>query len=163
MTDFASQTTAETLGDARQVAGGPRLIAPALEPIYIRLEPWAETILRVVAAIALIVHGFPKILAPMGAVGMVEGIGFYPGFIWAPALAATEFFGGVLLLLGLLTRPAAFAALIVLLTTVWFHWVHLGQGYAGAELSILWSGILFFFVAKGGNRHSLGTLIGRQI
>ena len=164
MTDYAHRHTSQAFGDdAGARAARPRLLVPALGPVYARLDTWAETVLRAAAGVALIAHGFPKILDPMGAVGMVESIGFHPGFLWAPALAATEFFGGVLLLLGLLTRPAAFATLIVLLVTVWFHWVQLGQGYAGAELSILWSAILFLFVVRGGNRHSLDALIGRHV
>ena len=163
MTDYAPRHASETSRDSGGRDTRPRLLVPAMGPVYSRLDTWAETILRLAAGVALLAHGFPKILDPMGAVGMVESIGFYPGFIWAPALAAAEFFGGPLLLLGFLTRPAAFAALIVLLVTVWFHWVQLGEGYAGAELSILWSAILFLFVIRGGNRHSLDALIGRQV
>ena len=61
--------------------------------------------------------------------------------------AATEFFGGILLAIGLLTRPAAFAATIVLLVTVYFHWVQLDQGFSGAEKSLLWAAMTFFFVS----------------
>jgi putative oxidoreductase len=81
---------------------------------------------------------------------------------WSPLLAATEFFGGILLILGLLTRPAAFATMIVLVTTIYAHWVLMDQGWSGAELSILWSAILLFFVMRGGNRFSLDAMIGRQ-
>ena len=85
-----------------------------------------------------------------------------PGVFWSPLLSFTEFFGGILIALGLLTRPASFAALFVLLVTVWFHWVTQGQGYGGAEKSILWSAIFLFFVIRGGNRHSVDARIGRE-
>jgi putative oxidoreductase len=140
----------------------PRLILPPLERIYELGRPLAETAMRVFAGIALIVHGWPKIQNPLGMAGMVEGLGFAPGVFWAPLLAATEFFGGILLVLGLLTRPAAFATTIVLLTTVYAHWVAMGQGWSGAELSILWSTILLYFVMAGGNRFSVDAMIGRQ-
>jgi len=139
-----------------------KLILPFLGPLYDRLHVFAETLLRVVCGLALAVHGWPKILDPFGNIGMVEGLGFYPGVLWSPLLAATEFFGGLLIVLGLLTRPAALAATLVLLVTVWFHWVTLGQGYPGAEKSILWAAITFFFVVRGGNRHSLDARVGRQ-
>mgnify|MGYP002622388085 FL=1 len=139
-----------------------QLIIPPLGRLYARLDAPAETLLRVVAGIALVVHGLPKILDPLSNVGMVEGLGFYPGALWSPLLAATEFFGGILLIVGLLTRPAAFATMIVLLVTVWFHWITLGQGYSGAEKSILWAAILLFFAIRGGNRHSLDARIGRE-
>lgn len=86
---------------------------------------------------------------------MVEGLGFYPGVFWSPLLAITEFFGGILLAIGLLTRPAAFAATIVLLVTVYFHWIQLDQGFSGAEKSLLWAAMTFYFVIRGGNRHSV--------
>ena len=139
-----------------------RLYVPALGRLYAALHDAAETILRVVTGIALTIHGAPKIIDPFGNVAMVEGLGFYPGVIFSPALAATEFFGGILLALGLFTRPAAFATLFVLLVTVWFHWITLGQGYMGAEKSILWAAILFLFVVRGGNAHSLDARRSKQ-
>lgn len=140
---------------------GSRLIIPGLKGLYASLHDSAETLLRVVAGLALVTHGYGKIMNPFGAVEMVEGLGFYPGAFWSPLLAGTEFFGGILIALGLLTRPAAFAGLFVLLVTVFFHWVSMDQGYAGAEKSILWAAILFFFVIRGGNRHSVDARLGR--
>ena len=138
-----------------------RLFIPALGGLYARLHDSAETLLRVVAGLALVTHGASKIMDPFGAVGMVEGLGFYPGVFWSPLLAVTEFFGGLLIAIGFLTRPAALAATIVLLVTVWFHWITLGQGYAGSEKSIIWAAVFIFFAVRGGNRHSVDAKIGR--
>ncbi|WP_157014660.1 DoxX family protein [Mesorhizobium xinjiangense] len=138
------------------------LIIPALSGLYSSLHTTAETLLRVVAGLALAVHGSQKIVNPFGAAGMVESLGFYPGEFWSFVLSCTEFFGGILIAIGLLTRPAAFAGMIVLLVTVWFHWITQGQGYPGAEKSILWAAILFFFVIRGANSHSVDARIGRQ-
>lgn len=138
------------------------LIVPGLGGLYDALHDGAETLLRVVAGLALVSHGAMKIGSPFGAVEMVEGLGFYPGIFWSPLLAFTEFFGGFLIAIGLLTRPAALAAAFVLLVTVWFHWITMGQGYGGAEKSILWAAIFLFFAVRGGNRHSVDAKIGRQ-
>jgi putative oxidoreductase len=138
-----------------------RLIIPALGRLYAALHDGAETLLRVIAGGILAIHGSKKIADPLGASGMVESLGFYPGAFWSVLLSCTEFFGGILILLGLLTRPAAFAGLIVLVVTVWFHWIVAGQGFAGAEKSILWAAMLAFFVVRGGNRHSLDAAIGK--
>lgn len=138
------------------------LILPGLRPIYVALNDLSETLLRVIVGFALMAHGWPKIQAPLGAAQMVEGIGFYPGWFWSSALATTEFVGGFLLLIGLLTRPVALAATFVLLVTVWFHWIQLGQGYSGAELSLIWAAGTFLFVVRGGNRYSVDGAIGRQ-
>jgi putative oxidoreductase len=138
-----------------------RLIIPALRPVYASLHGGIETLLRVIAGGMLAIHGSSKIVNPFGAAEMVEGLGFYPGVFWSPLLAFTEFFGGILLALGLLTRPAAFAGMVVLLVTVWFHWVTMGQGFSGAEKSILWAAALAFFAVRGGNRHSVDARLGK--
>ena len=140
----------------------PRLIIPALGGVYAALHESAETILRFAAGALLVTHGYGKILNPFGASGMVESLGFYPGALWSPLLAATEFFGGILVAIGLFTRPAAFAAMIVLAVTVYFHGVVQGEGLGGAEKSILWTLILFFFVIRGANSHSVDARLGRQ-
>lgn len=142
---------------------GNRLIVPALGPIYGRLSEFAETFLRVVAGLALVTHGFPKILNPLGPTGMVESLGFFPGppEVWAVLLSLTEFFGGLFIAIGLLTRPAAFAAMISLLVTVYFHWIFKSEGYSGAEKSILWVAIMFFFVIRGANSQSVDARLGK--
>lgn len=132
-----------------------RLFVPALAPVYRSGHDGVETLLRLVAGGFLVIHGASKIVDPFGAVQMVEGLGFYPGVFWSLLLAITEFFGGILLAIGLLTRPAAFAATIVLLVTVYFHWIQLNQGFSGAEKSLLWAAMTFYFVIRGGNRHSV--------
>jgi putative oxidoreductase len=141
----------------------PRLLIPALGGIYSSLHEIVETLLRVAAGGILAVHGAQKIGNPFGAAEMVEGLGFYPGALWSLLLSCTEFFGGIFIALGFLTRPAAFAGLIVLLVTVWFHWVTMGQGFSGAEKSILWSAMLAFFAIRGANRHSLDARIGKAL
>ncbi|MCF6121504.1 MULTISPECIES: DoxX family protein [Mesorhizobium] len=137
------------------------LVVPALGSLYAALNTTSETILRAVAGIFLTIHGSGKIIDPLGAAEMVEGLGFYPGAFWSVLLACTEFFGGIFIAIGLLTRPAAFAGMFVLLVTVWFHWVTLGEGFSGAEKSLLWGAILFFFVIRGGNRQSVDARIGK--
>ena len=149
-----------------------RLVIPPLGRLYAALGDTAETVLRVVAGLALVTHGWSKIANPFGAAGMVESLGFYPGAFWSLMLALTEFFGGMLIAIGLLTRPASFAAMFVLLVTVWFHWVLQSQGffhwivrsegYSGAEKSILWAAIFFFFAIRGANRHSVDAKLGKE-
>jgi putative oxidoreductase len=138
------------------------LVIPALGNIYSNLGELSETILRVITGIALIVHGSGKIMNPFGAVGMVEGLGFYPGVFWSPLLSVTEFVGGILLTIGLLTRPAAFATTIILAVTIYFHGIVQGQGWSGAEKSILWTAILFFFVIRGASSYSVDAKIGKE-
>jgi len=144
-------------------ASRPRAIFPALQKIYMPFHTLAETLLRVTAGLLLVTHGYGKIMNPFGAVGMVEGLGFYPGVFWSPLLAATEFFGGILVAIGLFTRPAAFASMIVLLVTVYFHGIVQGEGLGGAEKSILWAAIFLFFAVRGSNAQSVDAKFGKQI
>ena len=139
-----------------------RLIIPSFGGLYAALSESAETILRVATGLLLVTHGYGKILNPFGASGMVESLGFYPGALWSPLLSATEFFGGILIAIGLFTRPASFAAMIVLAVTVYFHGIVQGEGLMGAEKSILWTLIMFYFVIRGANSHSVDARIGRQ-
>jgi putative oxidoreductase len=139
----------------------PRLIVPAMGSVYHALHELAFTVLRVAAGVALAVHGYPKIKDPMKLVGMVESRGFAPGPLWAVLLAATEFIGGLLLVVGLLTRPAALAATIVLLVTVYFHWIVKSQGWSGSEKSILWAAMTFLVFVRGAGAHSIDRFLKR--
>lgn len=146
-----------------QVSNERRLVLPALGGVYAKLDTFAFTLLRVVTGVLLVAHGSGKITDPFGAAGMVESLGFYPGAFWSLLLAAGEFFGGLLLIAGLATRPAALVATFILLVTVYAHWVAWGEGFSGAEFSILWSAALFLFAVKGGGRWSLDARLGREI
>lgn len=141
----------------------PTLLFPALAPLYALTAPVAQLWLRVISGIALMIHGWPKIQNPTGAADMVAGLGFAPGWFWSIVLSATEFSGGLLLAIGLLTRLAAAGTTIILLVTVYFHWIILEQGYRGAELSLIWSAVTLTFVTRGGGRYSLDRLIKKEL
>jgi putative oxidoreductase len=93
---------------------------------------------------------------------MVEGLGFHPGPLWSVLLSLTEFFGGIFVALGFLTRPAALGAFCVLAVTVYFHWIVQGQGWSGAEKSVIWAAVMLYFVIRGANSHSIDARLGRQ-
>lgn len=135
---------------------------PALRPFYAAFHNSAETLMRLICGVILAVHGYPKMMDPFAATGMVEGLGFVPGAFWSPLLSFTEFFAGVLIAIGFLTRPAAIAASIILAVTVYAHWVTFDQGYSGAEKSILWLGMTIFFAFRGSNAQSVDAKLGRQ-
>jgi putative oxidoreductase len=139
-----------------------RLIIPALGPLYAKLGSPAETLLRVVCGALLVVHGWPKIQNPTGAAGMVERIGFAPADFWSILLSVSEFFSGLFLVLGFLTRPAAAIATIILLVTVYFHWIVVAQGYAGSEKSILWAAVTIFFAINGARSLSIDKALKKE-
>ncbi|WP_417259035.1 DoxX family protein [Celeribacter sp.] len=102
-----------------------RLFLPFLSPFYGRFaQPVGWLIFRVIIGALFVVEGWAKIQHPMAQVGFVEMIGFAPGWLFSPLLAFVNFFGGLLVVIGFLTRPAAFASAIVLVITYWFHVTH---------------------------------------
>ncbi len=102
-----------------------RLILPVFRPVYHYVaEPLAWLVLRVLTGALLVVEGWPKIQAPFAMAGFTEGLGLWPGMLWSPALAVLQFGGGILLVLGLFTRPVALACGLMLAVTLWFHITH---------------------------------------
>lgn len=76
---------------------------------------FSALVLRIPVAIIFIAHGAQKLFGAFGGYGLegtgqwMESIDLAPGFIMALLAGSAEFFGGLFLLLGLLTRPAAIA------------------------------------------------------
>ncbi|WP_319484634.1 DoxX family protein [uncultured Cohaesibacter sp.] len=101
------------------------LYFPALAPLYKAFaQPLAWTVLRVAIGLSLAYSGWSKIMAPMAMSGFVESLGFYPGWLWSPLMAIANFVGGLLIAIGLFTRPAALANGLMLLVTLYYHVTH---------------------------------------
>ncbi len=145
-------------------------VVPAFAAISSVLSPFAEPMVRVVAGLLLMPHGAQKLFGLFGGYG-VEATGqFFAAKLGLPPQLALlagliEFFGGLLLAIGLLTRPAA--ALVVGLMTVAIIKVHLPIGFfwtdGGFEYPLLWGVVALSFVVRGGGRYSLDARIGREI
>lgn len=113
-------------------------------------------ILRVGLGAMFMVHGFPKISGGvegwtgLGGSMKVIGIDFLPVF-WGFMAAATETFGGFLLVLGIFFRPAN---ILLVFTMIIAALVHFGQGdgLSGAshaiELGIVCFGLIFIGPGK---------------
>lgn len=81
---------------------------------------WIATYSRVFCGISFLVHGTPKILNLNGAMESAAGVGL-PEVAGIP-IALLEFFGGILLLVGLLVRWIAPLLMVeVLVSGVWVH------------------------------------------
>ncbi len=69
--------------------------------------------IRVGAGVVFMAHGAQKLFGWFGGYGLegtagwMESIGLAPGYLMALLAGGAEFFGGLLLLLGLLVRPTA--------------------------------------------------------
>jgi putative oxidoreductase len=124
-----------------------------------RLQPVALLVLRVVLGIIFIMHGKAKIFGGMTRhLDMVAGLGMPR---WIGYLSAgTEFFGGILLIAGLLTRLVGIAGCIemcVAVAKVHFKNGLVGQG--GYEFPLSLAAINFALIWFGAGPISLDWLL----
>jgi putative oxidoreductase len=141
-----------------------RLIVPVLGTVYRALAPFTEPLIRLVAGLSFIPHGYPKLLNPPAAAKFFTENGFEPGMLWALAVGCTEVFGGLCLALGFLTRLACVPTLLFLLSAIRFHWPNgFPWNEEGFEYPLFWAVVVFHFLIHGGGRYSVDALIRREI
>ena len=90
-----------------------RYYIPALGNLYARFEPYVLPLLRAGLGIILLAHGCQKLFGMFGGMGLnanaalFQRLGYSPGMFWGTLVGCTETIGGILLVIGLFTRPAA--------------------------------------------------------
>ena len=131
------------------------------------LEPWGATLLRLVLGIAMVYHGHGKVIPAHGfAAHPLSAMREYSHFVaglgmpaWLGYVSAvTEFLGGILLLLGLLTRLAAlFVAgdMLVALCAVTLH-----RGYPASEHVLALSAMATMLLFTGGGALAVDRRLG---
>lgn len=144
-----------------------RLFIPGLAGLYGRLAPFSYVFMRIVMAAMILPHGIDKLFyggAQRIAAGNVLKVGLEPAIVWAWGVGGVEFFGAILLALGLFTRPVAFA-LAIEMAAISFR-VHFEPGFFwtahGYEFSLLLMLVCIAYVLSGGGRYSLDRLIGKE-
>lgn len=120
-----------------------------------RLQPLALFVMRLTLGIIFLDHGYHKVFGGLHHhVQFVTSLGL-PA--WSAYLSAfTEFFGGLLVLLGLFTRVAAFAICIdmcVAIAKVHFHNGLTGNG--GYEFPLALAALAFALIFFGGGAIAL--------
>jgi len=146
-----------------------RPMIPALQPVYAALVEPVYAFLRVIAGGFLVPHGMWKLFGVTGdQAAMVQffaSIGLQPAMPLTIAVGLVEFIGGILIVIGLATRPAALAATITTGTAALYF--HLPNGFyvdnGGTEFASLWAVVLLFIAVRGGGAISLERAIGREI
>ena len=122
-----------------------------------RFAPAVLSLLRIASAYMFILHGTAKFFSFPVAMGGGAPSGIYL------AAAILEVGGGILLLLGLLTRPVAF--ILSGQMAVAYFMAHASQGNAlfpianGGESAALFSFLFLYFAAAGGGAWSLDNLL----
>jgi putative oxidoreductase len=118
-------------------------------------------LLRLLAGPALaFAHGVNKLPPSDRFVAGVVEMGFPAPAFFAWAAGFAEFGGGLLLALGLLTRPAAFLILFTM-CVAWFV-RQAGDPFTEREAAMLYGGVALLYLVAGAGRFSLDALLDRH-
>ena len=132
----------------------------------------AITFLRLVLGVVFFAHGAQKVLGWFGGYGFSGTMGFFTGMMHIPALfavlaIAAEFLGGLGLIVGLLTRAAAFGIFCNMVVAVamihhqfgfFMNWAGTQKG-EGFEFHLLVLAITVFLMIRGAGAASLDRVL----
>jgi putative oxidoreductase len=132
----------------------------------------ATAILRLVLGVVFFAHGAQKLLGWFGGPGFSGSMGLFTGYLHIPApfaflAIAAEFFGGLRLILGFLTRIAAFGIAMNMLVAIamvhssfgfFMNWTGTQKG-EGFEYHLLALAITAFLMIHGAGAFSVDRTI----
>ena len=134
------------------------------------------TILRLVLGVVFLAHGSQKMLGWFGGYGFKATMGFFTQMMHVPPFFAflaivAEFFGGLGLVLGLLSRLAAFGITSLMLVAIYM--VHWPMGFfmnwsgqqkgEGFEYHLLVLAMTLVLMIRGAGAFSLDRVIGARL
>ena len=127
-----------------------------------QISKWSLTLLRIVLGFIFTYHGYLKLFAEGGfkqTVGFFTQIGIPLPLYSALIVALIEFAGGILLLIGLLTRWASLLLLVDMLVA--FFKVHMNNGFlitsGGYEFVLILLAGLVLILSSGAGKLALGN------
>ena len=132
----------------------------------------ATAIVRLVLGVIFFVHGAQKMLGWFGGYGFTGTMGFFTGAMHIPAVfaflaIAAEFFGGLGLIFGLLTRVASFGIFCNMIVAValvhgqfgfFMNWTGAQKG-EGYEYHLLLLASLAFLMIRGAGAASVDRVL----
>ncbi len=125
------------------------------------------TAIRIVVGIIFAAHGSQKLFGMFGGYGIagtaqyMESLGLAPGQLMAILAGGTEFFGGLALIIGLLTRPAALGLTFLSLVAIFSVHIHNGLFMAnnGYEFALALLGGCVAVLIEGAGKLSADRVI----
>jgi putative oxidoreductase len=143
-----------------------------LRKLFATDDSTATSLLRLVLGIVFFAHGAQKMLGWFGGPGFSGTMGLFTGYLHIPApfaflAIAAEFFGGLGLILGFLTRIAAFGIAVNMLVAVamvhrsfgfFMNWTGTQKG-EGFEYHLLALAVTAFLMIRGAGALSLDYLV----
>lgn len=131
----------------------------------------AALVLRVPVGLVLAAHGAQKLFGWFGGYGLegtgqwMASIGLEPGYLMALLAGSAEFFGGLALALGLLTRPAAMVSAFTMLIAIFS--VHFENGLFmannGYEYALTLFVVSLALAIQGAGSFALDNAIARKL
>jgi putative oxidoreductase len=142
-----------------------RLHVPAAAGLYESLAPLSYTLIRVALGLILIPHGFGKLFLADAVPASRNFVKFgweYP-LAWAYFIGALEFFGGILLAIGLWTRVVA-AAFVIEMAVICFAvlWPNWGWGHRGMEYALFMGVVALAIFFRGGGPYSVDERLRKE-
>jgi putative oxidoreductase len=124
-----------------------------------RLQPLALLVMRLALGVIMLAHGYQNTFRHLHdhvhlvvSLGIPAWLGYVSSF--------TEFFGGLLILVGFFTRPAAFAICIDLMVAIWrVHWHNGLTGDQGYEFPLALAALAFALIFFGGGPISMDHVL----
>lgn len=142
-----------------------------LRTVFASTPSLAQLPLRLGLGAVFVAHGAQKLFGAFGGYGLegtggwMDSIGLSPGYLLALLAGLVEFFGGIAVIIGLLTRPAALAGALLMVVAIVS--VHLQNGFFmsnnGYEFGLL---LLLGFVSlliSGPGRLAVDNLIAARL
>lgn len=132
---------------------------------------WASLALRVPVGVILAAHGAQKLFGWFGGHGLqgtadwLASIGLAPGMLMALLAGGAEFFGGIALIIGLLTRPAALVSAVTMVVAIFS--VHFTNGLfldnGGYEFALSLLAITVALLIQGSGRLAVDNWIYNKL
>lgn len=131
----------------------------------------AALALRIPVGLTLAAHGSQKLFAWFGGYGLegtgqwMASIGLEPGYLMALLAGSAEFFGGLALVFGLLTRPAAVVTAFTMLVAIFS--VHINNGLFmsnnGYEYALALLAVTVSLAIQGGGTLSVDRALAARL
>ncbi len=131
----------------------------------------AALALRIPVGLILAAHGSQKLFAWFGGYGLegtgqwMASIGLEPGYLMALLAGSAEFFGGLALVFGLLTRPAAVVSAFTMLIAIFS--VHISNGLFmsnnGYEYALTLFAVTVALAIQGGGALSVDRVLAARL
>ena len=139
--------------------------------VFATNNSYSALALRLPLGIIFAAHGAQKLFGWFGGYGLegtgqwMESIGLEPGVLLAALSGSAEFFGGLFLILGLLTRPSAWVLAVTMVVAIFS--VHINYGLFmsnnGYEFGLALLAGAVSLLISGGGRASADSVIANKI